>query len=91
MSINRKARTQAHELIEDAMAETMGSPHVVDIVWSPAVGYSIMHVVCSEHLPDEGWEYMGRSVLGKDRLRTLEPQERKCAWCGHSIFRKVYW
>jgi hypothetical protein len=63
-------------------------PLAVDIVLrtkDTAIG--MMHTACTQHLPDEGWEFLGRAVLDMDRMqRFLDAESARCDWCGFILY-----
>jgi hypothetical protein len=68
-------------------------PLAVDIVLSSDednTKLGMMHPTCTQHLPDEGWEYLGRAVLDMDRMQHLFDEDgAQCDWCGFSLYRRV--
>jgi len=63
-------------------------PLAVDIVLRTAdTVIGMMHPRCTQHLPDEGWEFLGRSVLDMNRMQHfLDADGAQCDWCGFSLY-----
>jgi len=66
-------------------------PIAIDIAYElETTKIGLMHSACTEHLPDEGWEYLGRAVLDRKRMRQfVDDHGMMCDWCGNNLFRKA--
>ena len=66
-------------------------PLAVDIALDTAdTTVGMMHPTCTQHLPDEGWEFLGRAVLDINRMqRLLTEDDIACDWCGISLLERV--
>lgn len=82
----------AIQMVAKAIADgAVRRPLAVDIAYRlPDTAIGLMHPNCTQHLPDEGWEYLGRAVLDMDRMHQFEDDHgMMCDWCGDSLFVRV--